>query len=503
MNHDDYQKQLVTFLADKGFIYGPEPEIYGGVAGFYTYGPLGKSLKNKLENTIRSVFSKYGFWEVECPIVQPKIVWEASGHLGGFSDPLIKDEKKSVHRVDKLIEEWARKNDVDFQSLKVEGATKEHLLSVITEHKITAPNGTPLVMEIFDHSLMMRTTVGVDGESYNRPETATTTYLPFSRYVNFFRNKTPFGVFQIGKAFRNEISPRQNVLRGREFTQAEGQLFILESEKHDFEKFDAIKLQEVPLWTYQAQDAGQEPQPITMQEALENGSFKNKAYAWTVYLAYELFVSMGVSPARIRLRQHNLDERAFYADDAWDIEIKLESYGWMEACGVHDRTTYDLDQHAKFSKKELVLIDDTGKRHVPHVLEIAFGVDRPLFALLDNFYKPAAVEEGKPKLALPYPVSPVEVAVLPLVNKEEILTFSHNVLAQMQQNFICQFDKSGSIGKRYVRQDEIGTPFCITVDFDSLEDESVTVRDRNSQEQARVKVSKLVSYIKNAILTSN
>ena len=492
---EHYQKKLVTFLADKGFIYGPEPEIYQGVAGFYTYGPLGKSLKNKVEAIIRKVFTSFDFWEVECPTILPAAVWKASGHLGGFTDPLIKDEKGNIYRVDKLIEEWCQKHAIDVQTLKIEGATKEHLLSVIKTHAMTAPNGSALVPEIVDHNLMMRTTVGIDMECYNRPETATTTYLPFLRYTNFFRSKTPFGVFQIGKAYRNEISPRQSVIRGREFTQAEGQLFVLEAEKTQFERFAAVRNETLPLWTYQDQDAQKPHSEISLTQALETGILKNQAYAWSIYLAYKLFREMGIPAKQIRLRQHNLDERAFYADDAWDIEIQFKSYGWIEVCGVHDRTTYDLTQHATHSQTDLVLTDGDGKKHVPHIIEIAFGVDRPVFALLDMFYEPAEKEDGKPQLSLPYNIAPLEVCVFPLINKNGIPELAQNIYSQIQSQFISQYDRSGSIGKRYLRADEIGVPFCITVDMDSLEKQDVTLRDRNTKEQLRVPISELVNEI--------
>jgi glycyl-tRNA synthetase len=198
----------------------------------------------------------------------------------------------------------------------------------------------------------------------------------------------PFGVFQIGKAYRNEISPRQFVLRMREFTQAEGQLFIFADQKQEFEQYEKIKDAELPLWNYKLQEEGQGPTTKSVEQALADGDFKNKAYAYTVWLSFNLFRNAGIPADRIRLRQHALDERAFYADDAWDIEVRLNSFGWTEMCGVHDRTTYDLTQHAKFSGKDLSVSDETHKKETPHILEIAFGVDRLSFALLDIFYNP-------------------------------------------------------------------------------------------------------------------
>jgi glycyl-tRNA synthetase len=192
----------------------------------------------------------------------------------------------------------------------------------------------------------------LDTEAYNRPETATTTYLPFLRYVDFFRKKLPFGVFQIGKAYRNEISPRQYMLRMREFTQAEAQIFIFKEDKDNYEAYDKFKKERIPMWTAKLQEDGKtDVAQITLEDAIKKKHLKNKAYASAVYLAYKLFFEMGIPSERIRMRQHMDDEKAFYADDAWDVEIKLNTFGWTEVCGVHDRTDYDLNQHAKHSKK--------------------------------------------------------------------------------------------------------------------------------------------------------
>ena len=487
---DGNKRDFINFLSDKGFIYGPEPEIYGGLAGFYTYGPLGKSLKNQIENLIREIFIRFDFWEVECPTVMPAGVWKASGHLDSFTDPLIKDESGAVYRVDKLIEEWCQKHDMDVSKLGIEGATDEHLLSVIAENNMAAPNKKKLVPEITHHNLMMKTQVGYETEAYNRPETATTTYLPFLRYVQFFRQKLPFGVFQIGKAYRNEIAPRQHVLRCREFTQAEGQLFIFEDQKNDFRPFASVENKELPLWTHGMQDAGKDPEVMKLADALEKGLLKNQAYAWTLNIAYELFCNFGIPKDRIRMRQHRLDERAFYADDAWDVEIDFATFGWTEVCGIHDRTDYDLSTHQKHSNVPLV-VDRDGKKETPHVLEIAFGTDRPTFALLDTFFDPREKGDGKPVLKIPYALAPVQVAVFPLVNKEGVPELAQEVYKMVQKDFISQYDRSGSIGKRYVRQDEVGTPYCITVDFDSLKQRDVTIRDRDTQQQARVPIDAL------------
>jgi len=467
-------KELMSFINENGFIWGPSPEIYGGVAGFYEYGPLGKLLKNRVENAIRDVFQKNEFWEVECPTVMPAIVWKASGHLGGFTDPLIKCSKCSAEfRVDKLIEEVSDES--------VGGLSDKKLLDLIKKHEIKCDTcGGRFSNKIIQHSLMMRTTIGTDIEAYNRPETATTTYLPFKRYDEFFRKKYPFGVFQIGKAYRNEISPRQNVMRGREFTQAEGQLFIFEKQKNNFEKFDRVKKIKLPLWFA----GSKEVTTISLEQAMKK--LNNKAYAWTLSLAYELFTAMGIPKDRIRMRQHAEDEKAFYADDAWDVEIKLNSYGWYEVCGIHDRTDYDLSQHGKESKKSMdVFNEEAKKKEIPHILEIAFGTDRPTFALLDIFYS-----GGQRKIfKIPRKLAPIQVGVFPLVNKNRMR--AEKIYDSLKEVFTCQFDTSGSIGRRYARSDEIGTPVCVTIDFEK----GVTLRDRNTARQVRIDEDELKEKI--------
>ena len=496
MTVKDRLKELSSFLQDKGFIYGPSPEIYGGLAGFFDYGPLGKLIKNNIENTIRTVFSKEGLFEVECPTVMPREVWEASGHLGGFTDPLIKDDKGNIFRADNLIEEFFINNELSLEDVKIEGATHDELLDIIKKYNIKSPLGNNLLMEIKEHNLMMKTTIGIDREAYNRPETATTTYLPFLRYMNFFRDKLPNGVFQIGKAYRNEISPRQFMLRMREFTQAEAQIFLFEEQKHSFEKFVDVKDLKLPLIASGSKKEDgdfetklyniEEGSSLTLQEAIDKKILKNKAYAWTLALAFNTFRSMGIPENKIRFRQHNDDELAFYAEDAWDLEVKLSSFGWTEMCGVHDRKNYDLTQHSKFSKTKLVAVRPDGKKEVPHVLEIAFGVDRPVFALLDLFYDNKSAEEGKTKLMVPYKMAPIQAVILPLVNK--LQEPAMKVFKQVQKEFIALYDKSGSVGKRYLRADSLGVPFCITIDFDGIEDETVTIRDRDSESQERVKI---------------
>jgi len=498
-SNSQFYDELVSFMQQKGFMWGPEPEIYGGLAGFYTYAPLGKLLKNNVEREIRKLYTKNNFWEVECPTVMQKEVWEASGHLGGFTDPVITCSKcKGNFRADNMITEV-------FPDEVTDHKTDEELLNLIQIHNIRCPNcKSEFLRQIKRHTLMMKTTIGLDVEAYNRPETATTTYLPFLRYNEFFRKKLPYAVFQIGKAYRNEISPRQHVLRCREFTQAEAQIFLFKEQKNTFERYEDVKHEKLPLWTWQLQEQVSDMKVMTVHEALENGNFKNKAYAWAVYTAFSLFRKLGIPEEKLRLRQHYPDEKAFYAEDAWDIECKLNSFGWFELCGVHDRTNYDLTQHGKHSGKGLHLFNEDSvsenKNEIPNIIEIAFGTDRPTFALLDLFYRKIDEKEGKTKFLVPWHMSPVNVAVFPLMKKDGLSEVAKKIYDELQKEFSVRYDAAGSIGKRYLREDESGTPFCITVDYDTIDESSekkhtVTIRNRDTEEQKRIPVSQIKHFV--------
>lgn len=482
MANNQPDKDFISFLQEAGLIWGPEPEIYGGLSGFYTYGPLGKLLKNRVENSVRRVFNSFNLREIEGPYVLPDIVWKASGHLDTFSDPIIfTEDGKESYRADKLLEE---------NNIEIKDHSDSALLELIKKNKVKSPNGKLLKMEISRQSLMMKTQVAGQPASL-RPETATVTYLPFPRLNTYFRKKLPFGVFQIGKAFRNEISPRQSVLRGREFTQAEGQIFIDPKEKNSWEQFNEVENEFLPLWDTLSQQKNEKAKLTKLKDALKKGFVKSRAYAWCLYLAYSQFINFGIPKELIRIRQHAPDEKAFYADDAWDIEIKLNNYGWTEVCGVHDRTDYDLKQHAKHSGQKLEAIRENGEKFIPHVLEIAFGTDRPTFAMIDLFYEKKSEHEGKTIFALPYHMAPIEVSVFPLLKKSELIKLAEDVKEELDRDFVVEYDESGSIGKRYLRAAMQGTPFALTIDFDSLKNNDVTIRDRDTEKQARVKISDL------------
>lgn len=495
MADETFTNKLIAFCQERGFIWGPSPELYGGLSGFYEYGPLGKLLKNNVENRIRKVFALHDVWEVECPTIMPAAVWKASGHLGNFTDPLIKDSEGNSFRADKIIEEHYAAKGEDAAPILATVKKPFDYLEIIKKEKITAPSGKEWVPEILEHNLMMATTIGLDLEAYNRPETATTTYLPFNRYFDYFRKKLPFAVYQIGKAYRNEISPRQFVLRMREFTQAEAQIFLFKDQKEGYPAYEIVKDRNLPFWSAEAQLKNRKVETMSVADARKKKILKNDAYAYTIALAHELFISIGIPEERIRLRQHAPDEKAFYADDAWDIEVNLNSFGWTEMCGVHDRTDYDLQQHAEFSKKKLGVSDETHKKEVPNILEIAFGPDRMLFAILDVTYDPKQEDEGKTTLLLPPFLAPIQVQVFPLVKKDGMPEKAKEIFELLVGEFTCSYDQAGSVGRRYLRAAMQGTPYCVTVDGETMENDTVTLRDRDTEKQQRVKVTELSALL--------
>ncbi len=482
--------KLASLFKRKGYVWGPSPEIYeGGVSGFYDLGPLGTILWHNVANTIRMNYFEEGFYEITSPLIMPKKVWEASGHLGGFTDPLTKCAKcGAVYRVDKLILEL-------FPNEKVEGLTYKEYDEKISKLKIKCLSCKGPLTNTVPQNMMLKTTVGLNTEAYLRPETATTTYLQFKRYYEFFRRKLPFGVFQLGKAFRNEISPRQGLIRTREFNQAEAQLFIFKKDKNKWDAWNKFKDFKLNLYPYKLQEKGK-PKVMSLSEAIKNKCLQNKAYASCLGIAYKIMLDLGFDPKKLRFRQHFPNERAFYALDAWDLEWRSEFFGWIEVCGIHDRSDYDLKQHSKYSGQDLS-VQANGKKEIPHILEIAFGVERLVYCLLEQSYDE---EDKRTVLRLPPHMAPVKVMVLPLVTKDGLDKKAKEVEAfLLDEDFYAEYDDTGSIGRRYRRADEAGVPFCITIDHQTLEDDSVTLRDRDSMKQLRVDISELPEFLDMAL----
>ncbi|TFF92805.1 MAG: glycine--tRNA ligase, partial [Promethearchaeota archaeon] len=428
----------------------------------------------------------------------PEEVWEASGHLERFIDPILKcNTCNSAYRADKFLKK-------ELPKLMIDGLSIEEMEGLIDKHNLSCPSCGNIFGSIEEYNLMLKTRVGTDKVAYLRPETATTTYLLFNRLDQVMRRRYPLKVFQYGKAYRNEISPRQGVLRMRSFDQFELQMFISKEQEYDFEDFEGVKETQLSLLDWKLQDKNIDtPQMRSLADALENKILKKPAYAYCLYIAHYLTKKLGYSDDVIRYRQHSPNERAHYADDAWDLEIKTEQFDWVEICGIHDRTDYDLRRHGEFSNNDFAVAmgDDPKEKEIPQILEVAFGIDRIIYTLLETNF--SAIKK-RINLQLENYLAPNLVAVFPLVsNKEEITDLAKKVHQSLLDNLLNSFyDGSGSIGKRYRRQDELGTPYCITIDYNSLDDNAVTIRERDSMDQTRVKIGEIPMVIKERLQKS-
>ena len=447
---------IVNLCKARGFIY-PGSEIYGGLANSWDYGPLGVELKNNVKKAWLRKFVQECKYNVglDAAILMNPETWVASGHVGGFSDPLIDcKECKTRHRADKLIEEWAHSNGKD---MIADGMTDEAMISFINDNKIVCPNcGKSDFTSIRKFNLMFKTFIGVTEDSksevYLRPETAQGIFVNFKNALRTTRSKMPMGIAQIGKAFRNEITPGNFIFRTREFEQMELEFFC--KPNTDLEWFDY----------------------------------------WRKY-AKEFLLKLGIKEENIRLRDHSPEELVFYSKATTDIEFAFP-FGWGELWGIADRTDYDLSRHMEHSGEDLTYLDpETNERYVPYVIEPSLGADRVTLAFLCNAYEEQEIAEGDTRtvLHLHPALAPYKVAVLPLSKK--LSEKADEIYATLSKKFMCDYDEAGSIGKRYRREDEIGTPFCVTVDFDTLEDGCVTIRDRDTMEQVRVKIEDVASYV--------
>ena len=446
--------KIVALCKNRGFVY-PGSEIYGGLANTWDYGPLGVLLKNNIKNAWLKKFVQESPYNVglDSAILMNPQTWVASGHLGGFSDPLMDcKECKTRHRADNLIEDQAGENTA--------GWTNDQLNEFIASHDIKCPNcGKKNFTPIRQFNLMFKTFQGVTEDSkaelYLRPETAQGIFVNFANIQRTTRKKVPFGVGQVGKSFRNEITPGNFIFRVREFEQMELEFFC---------------------------------KPGTDLEWFQY---------WRTYCK-NFLLSLGIKEENLRLRDHSPEELCFYSKATTDFEYKFP-FGWGELWGIADRTDYDLTQHMKTSGKSLEYFDpETNEKYIPYVIEPSLGVERLFLTIVSEAYDEEEIGEGdksdvRTVMHLHPALAPVKAAVLPLTKKlKEPATELYTKLAK---KFSVEYDEAGQIGKRYRRQDEIGTPFCITYDFDTLEDGCVTVRDRDSMAQERVKIDDLVKYL--------
>lgn len=580
---DTYEK-VFELAKRRGFLWNSF-ELYGGSRGFYDYGPLGSTLKRRIEQTWREFYViQEGFMEIECPTIGIEEVFIASGHVGGFSDPLCECINcKEAFRADHLVE----------NIMEAAGTlSAEDLTKVIKENGIRCPECGGEFGEAYEFNLMFKTTIGpgTGRQGYLRPETAQGMFVDFQRLSRFYRDKLPFGAVQIGKSYRNEIAPRQGVIRLREFTQAECEIFVdPRNKKHpNFERFAD---RELVLYSQEAQQKG-ESFRMTVREAVDAGVIAHEVLGYNIALTNEFLTKVGIDPLKLRFRQHLKDEMAHYAIDCWDAEIETDRFGWVEIVGIADRTDYDLKAHARVSKTELyvyveydepkmvtrfvvkpnmgklgpvfkgkakavaetlkqlseeelskdeikVIVDGeeltvssdvvdfaeetvkvSGENVIPHVIEPSYGIDRIFYGIMEHAYEEENVaqkaaesglkgteeagkeseagkdegeaegeEEARLVMHLSSAVAPIQVAVLPLLTRKELADPAKDIIAKLREKaLLVHYDDSGTIGRRYRRNDEIGTPYCITVDYDTLEDGTVTIRNRDSMRQIRAPV---------------
>lgn len=449
--------KLVALCKSRGFIFAGS-EIYGGLANTWDYGPLGVELKNNIKRAWWKKFVQENTLNtgLDSAILMNPNVWVASGHVGGFSDPLMDCKNcKTRHRADNLIEDYIARKKLD---LSIAGWTNAQMEKFIADNNIPCPNcGKCDFTGVRQFNLMFKTFQGVTEDSTNtvylRPETAQGIFVNFLNVQRTSRMKVPFGIGQIGKSFRNEITPGNFIFRVREFEQMELEFFCKPGT--DLEWF---------------------------------GYWKEFCKNW--------LLGLGIKEENLKLRDHDPKELSHYSKATTDFEFKFP-FGWGELWGIADRTDFDLNAHAKVSGKNMEYTDpNTGEKYVPYVIEPSLGVERMVLTLLCNAYEEQELEGGDSRVVMhlhPF-IAPYKVAVLPL-QKKALGEKAEEIYRNLSKKFSATYDESASIGKRYRRQDEIGTPFCVTVDFDTLEDNTVTVRDRDTMEQVRLSVDELEDYI--------
>ncbi len=565
MSERESEARTLAELAKRRGFFFPSNGIYGGAAGFYTYGPEGAALKRHLEDAWRDRFTvREDNREIEAPTVMPETVFEASGHLDGFDDMLVEcAECGESHRADHLIEDDTVIEDAEALDIT-------EVEELIREHDLVCPAcGAPLSGQpVEDFNLMFETTIGPgSGQTgYMRPETAQGIFVEFPQLAEYARNKLPFGITQIGPAYRNEISPRKGIIRVREFTQAELEQFVdPERDEPDLSRVSNVEVTLYPIGN-QRED-GSEYVTTTIGEAVEEGLIASEWVAYYLGIAQEWYERVGIDMDRFRFRQHLPGERAHYASDCWDAEAELGG-DWVEIAGFAYRGDYDLSKHAEHSGEDFTVFEqydepihteratvdpdmsylgpefggkageiadalealaerdraafegesvtvevegeshgiptektgfaveevtESGEHVTPHVVEPSFGVGRTLYAVFAHAYREDEVDgEERTYLSLAPEMAPTTVGVFPLMDRDGLGERARGVAADLREAGLeVTYDDSGNIGRRYRRQDEVGTPFCVTVDYETEEDGTVTLRDRDSTEQVRVPVSDL------------
>lgn len=448
---NNMMEKIVSFCKRKGFVF-PSSEIYGGFANSYSYGPYGTELKNNIKKLWwkKVVQEREDIVGIDGPILLNSKLWEASGHTSGFNDAMVDCKKcKKRFRADHVVEEATGKD--------LEGELEE-MTKVLKEEKVKCPEcGASDWTNVRNLNLMFKTEMnGYYGDVYLRPETAGAIFIEFKNIIDSMRVKVPFGIGQIGKAFRNEIVARNFIFRLREFEQMEIEYFIDPNQK----------------W----------------EEIFEG---------WLVFQE-DFAIALGAKKEDLKRYEHAREKLSHYSRKTVDIEYKFP-FGFSELFGLAHRGDFDLSQHAKFSGKKLEYFDvENNRRFIPHVIEPTFGLDRCILVTLLSAYNEEKVEEGTERVVMKFPkyLAPIKLAIFPLLkNKPELVKKAREIYDNLKGVYMCEFDDNGNIGKRYRRQDEIGTPYCVTVDFETLEDDTVTIRERDTMKQKRIKIEELKNFL--------
>jgi len=487
----DIRLEDIMNLCKRRAIIFPSGEIYGGLAGFFDYGPIGIEIKRKILNSWWEFFviRRDDVYGISPSIITTPKVWKASGHVDEFIDILLECTScKARYKAETLLEEY----NIDITDLSLEGISK-----IIEEHDIRCPKCKGKLGAPRRFNLMIEAQVGpVRGKesiSYLRPEIAQGMFINFKLISIAMGAKLPFGIAGHGRVFRNEISPRTFVFRCREFEIAEIEYFIDPEEKENCPFFGEVKNIRIKLLTKEMQKRKEEPVETSIEEAYNDGVFSNKWHAYWCGKALEWLISMGLSEKNLRLREHLETELAHYAQQTFDIEYYFPFLGWKEIAGIANRTDYDLRRHAKYSGEKLYIVQD-GRKIFPFCIEPTFGIERIFFALITEAY---TVVNGKIVLKLSPNVAPFDVGVFPLLKREQFINKALEINNMLRKNgYATYVDTSGKIGRCYAKADEIGVPFAITIDHQTLKDNTVTVRFRDTKNQVRINIYDLPSKLR-------
>ncbi|HEX2124724.1 MAG TPA: glycine--tRNA ligase [Nitrososphaeraceae archaeon] len=484
-----YYEEIMKLALERGF-YFPSCEIYADApAGFWEYGPQGVNMKNKfIDLWRRELVRRDGMMEIDGSQIMSKSVFIASGHINNFTDPIVKCSKcKSIFRADRFITEKIGE-DVH------EGMTNEEMNAIIKKHDLKCANCNGELDAVKRFNMMFKVNIGADQEeAYLRPETCQTIFVDFSRIFKTMRGKLPLGIAQIGKSFRNEIAPRQGLLRLREFYQAEIEVFCNPQKLNDLPKFEEIKNTILRLYD------GKSSIELTADEGIRKGLLPNKLVAYYLALLNEFYAKTGIDMKRTRFRRLTNTEKAFYSTIAFDFEVET-STGWLELVACNYRSDYDLQGHASTSKQNLEVIDPSDQKKVlPHVFELSMGIDRSIFTILEHSYFEDKEHDDRIVLKLKPYLAPVLLGILPLMTKDGLREKAQKIYSELKREFDTFYDESGSIGRRYRRLEEIGTPYAVTVDKITMEDDTITVRYRDTMQQERIKISQLPLFLQTAL----